>query len=180
MLDVLKRSVLIKNSRSFNLGDFLMSFPKIMKLKGIIIPDDAAIETLKSAGEYDSQSDFASQYLTSGHFKVTVHGPRNLFLTHFNKKVTSEHVKAVAEEMGYSVGLMEDLLCVDAHSEHRELQLQVPIIALGLSAVVRGDHRVPYLDGWHDKRCLHLSLYGSEWNDGCRFLLVGKDEPSDA
>ena len=154
-------------------------YPDLTELPGIIIPDNTTIETLKTACECN-QSDYASQYLTSEHFKVAVRGSRNLFLAHFNRKVTSEHVKAVAEEMGYKVALVEDLLCVGAHPEHRELQRQFPIRALGSSSVVRGDRRVPSLDRWYDERYLYLTLCGGEWDDCCRFLFVGRDKPSDA
>lgn len=156
-----------------------MSRPEITKLPGIIIPDDATIETLKAACECN-QSDYAKQYLTDKHFKVTVHGPRNLFLAHFKKNVTSEHVETVAKEMGYNIGLVEDLLCVGAHPQHRELQRQFPIIALVSSTVMASHHHVPYLDGWDDGRDLGLDLHDFEWDDEHRFLFVGKDESSDA
>lgn len=156
-----------------------MSHPEITKLPGIVIPDDATIETLKAACECN-QSDYAKQYLTDEHFKVTVHGPRKLFLAHFKKNVTNEHVETVAKEMGYNIGLVEDLLCVGAHPQHRELQRQFPIIALGSSTVVRGSLRMPFLHRWSDGRRLDLRLDAYGWDDFCRFLFVGKDESSDA
>jgi len=160
-----------------NLGKLL---PDLTELEGIVIPDGATIASLKAAGEYDNQSDDAKRYLTDEHFTVTVTGSRRLFLAHFDKVVTSEHVEAVAKEMGYNVGLAEDLLCVGAHPEHRGLQRQFPIIALGSSAVVHGKRGVPYLRRWGDGRDLYLRWYDSEWNGYCRFLLVGKENPSDA
>lgn len=147
--------------------------PDLMELPGIVIPEDATIASLKTAGEYDDQSDYAKQYITDEHFTVTVTGSRRLCLAHFNKVVTSQHVEEVAEEMGYTVALVEDLLSVGAHSEYRELQRQFPIIALGSSAVVGGDRYVPYLGRWADGRCLDLGWYGRGWSDVCRFLLVG-------
>ena len=154
--------------------------PDLMELEGIVIPEDATIASLKTAGEYDCQSDYAKQYITDEHFKVTMTGSRRLCLAHFNKVVTSEHVEEVAKEMGYKVALASDLLCVGSHPEYRELQRQYPIIALGSSTVVDGDRRVPYLDRWGDERDLRLPWFGLEWHNDCRFLLVGKDTPSDA
>ena len=120
-------------------------FPDLTELTGIVIPDDATIETLKSAGEYDSQSGYAELYLTSEHFKVTVHGSRNLFLAHFKRDVTSEQVEVVAKYMGYELAVAEDLLSVGAHSQHRELQRKFSIIVLGSSTVVDGMRCVPCL-----------------------------------
>jgi len=153
--------------------------PDLLELSGIVIPEEATIASLKTAGEYDYQSDYAKQYITDEHFKVTVTGPRRLYLAHFNKTVTSQHVEEVVEEMGYKVALVEDLLAVGTHPEHRELQRQFPIIALGSSAVVDDERSVPSLNGWSGKRDLNLPWYGPEWNDDCRFLLVGKDTPLD-
>lgn len=160
-----------------NLGNL---YPDLTKLTDIVIPDDATIATLKAACGC-KESDYAKKYLTDEHFKVTVHGPRNLFLAHFKKNVTSEQVKAVVEEMGYKVALVEDLLCVGAHLEHRELQQQFPIIALGSSTVVGSDRLVPFLSRWGDDQ-RHLDLGSSDDKGGgyCRFLVVGKDKPSDA
>ncbi|MFH1353663.1 MAG: hypothetical protein ABIH36_00020 [bacterium] len=151
--------------------------PNLLELEGIVIPEDATIANLKIAGEYDSQSNYAKQYLTDKHFKVTVTGPRRPYLAHFNKTVTSQHVEEVAEEMGYEVALVEDLLSVGSHPEHRKLQRQFPIIALGSSAVLYGFRRVPCLYGWLDERELYLRCYDGGWAGHCRFLLVGKDTP---
>jgi len=153
--------------------------PDLTELSGIVIPEGATIASLKTASECDYQSDYAEQYITDEHFKVTVAGPRRLCLAHFNKNVTSQHVEEVAEEMGYEFALVEDLLSVGAHPEHRELQRQFSIVALGSSTVVVGDRRVPSLDGWGGRRGLRLTWYGGGWRDRCRFLLVGKDTPSD-
>ena len=156
-------------------------YPDLTELKGIVIPEDATVETLESAGGCDFQANYVKQYFTSEHFKVTVHGSRNLFLAHFNKAVTSQHVEAVAKEMGYEVGLVEDLLCVAAQSEYRELQRQFRIIALGSSTDVCGDRRVPALCGLDgDGRHLQLRRSDHEWGDSYRFLFVGKDRPLDA
>lgn len=155
--------------------------PSIMELPGIVIPDNASVETLKAAGKYDLQSYFAKQYLNDKHFRITtVHGPRNLFLVRFKRNVTIKHVEAAAEVMDYDVGLVEDLLCVGAHPEHRKLQLQFPIIAPGSSAVVDGSNRpyTPYLHGWVGKRRLRLTACDGWWHEYCRFLFVGKDTPS--
>ena len=152
-----------------------LSRPKLLRLEGIVIPDDATIETLKTAGKYDTQSDKARSHLTDEHFKVTVHGPRDLSIGYFDKRVTSEYVEAVATEMGCGVGLVEDLLGVGAHPEHREPQQQFPIIALGSSADVSGHRHVPFLRRQSPYLGLYLPLDATEWLNYWWFLFVGKD-----
>ena len=90
-----------------------------------MVPNDATIEALKIAGNYGFQSDYTEQFLTDERFKVTVHGPRNLFLAHFNKEVDSEHLEAVAREMDFKMTLVEDSLSVSAHPEHRRPPAQL-------------------------------------------------------
>ena len=140
-------------------------YPDLTELVGIVIPEDATVDTLKSADAFDSESDYAKQHFTSGNFNVTVHGPRNVSLAHFKKNVTSEHVEAVAKKMGYEVALVEDLLCFGAHPEHCKLQEQFPILALGSATVLGRSLDVPCLDKFYDIQSLDLFCCHSVWGD---------------
>jgi len=37
-----------------------------------------------------------------------------------------------------------------------------------------GNHNVPYLDNWSDKRKLNLNWLDNDWNENCRFLAFRK------
>lgn len=169
--------------------------PILTELKGIVIPDDATIKSLKDGGGYHAMSDYAREYLRrKGEYstmsddvmlaeicpEVTVHGPRNLSLVQFKHEVTSKNVETFAEERGLNIALAEDLLCVGAHPEYRKLQLQFPIVALGASAIFCLMRQVLCLYKWEDKPSLSMFSYKSEWPKEYRFLLVSKDKPSDA
>ena len=141
-------------------------YPELTTLLEIVIPDNCTIETLAS------QVSGPSKYITDTYFKVTVHGPRRLFLARFNKITSTKQVKAAAEDMGYEVALIEDLLCVGARPQYRELQWRFPIIALGSFTTVNGSRRPPCL---HER---HIGLCGG-WMEDCRFLFVSKEKTSD-
>jgi hypothetical protein len=151
-----------------------MLLPKIVELPGVIIPEGSTIESLKTAGNYDSQSDRAERFFDDERFKVTAHGPRRLLLAHFDVKVTSEYVEIVAREMGNEVALVEDLLCAGAHPKHREWQ-QFLIVAVGSFAVVDSLRYVPCHYRWNNGRHLDMTSYDGYWQESYRFLFVGKN-----
>ena len=151
---------------------------EIVELPGIIVPSVTTIEALRDAGDYDpSQSDYVKRWFNRDRFKITVQGPRNLFLAHFDKEVPSEQAEKAVSRENYRGALVEDLLCVGAHSEHRRLQLQFPIVALGSFTISRKHPFVPILDSHDDKRTIDLVRNDDdhEWYIEYRFLVVGKD-----
>ena len=153
----------------------LYPVPTLIELPGIVLSGSTVplSQRIKDGGYNWSNSD-----ITAERFPLTLPpGPRNLVLAHFNQDIESESVEAWAKEHGYEVSPIDDLLAVGSHPEHKELQRQYPIVALGSSAVVGGSRHVPYLGGSGSERDLGLDYDGSGWYAGCRFLLR-KVQPS--
>lgn len=147
--------------------------PDIIELGELTVSENATVEEMTRAGEYDGYKPDIE--LICKHFSITARGPRKLYLAHFKKDMESEQVEAAVAAMGdKELAPVEYLLAVGAHLKHKELQREFPIICLGSSAVLDGLRRVPCLFGWGVGRGLDLRCYDFGWRDGCRFLLVGK------
>ncbi len=91
---------------------------------------------------------------------------------HLNRNATSDEALAAMEREGLRPATFAELLAFSL--KYPELQRQFPIVALGSSALIRGDRRVPYLDGHSRVRNLRLNWVGRAWNADCRFLAVRK------
>lgn len=143
--------------------------PNLMELTSVVIPDQSVtFDDRIAKGDYNWKNDD----LTEKRFPLTLSaGPRNLFLAHFDKTMTSEKVEAWAKENGYEVALIDDLLAVGSHSEYKELQRQFPILALGSSTVIDDERHVPDLSRVGSERYLRLYWYVDDWSGLCRFLL---------
>ncbi len=150
----------------------MVSTPSIVELNGVVLPESTAtLPDRIGAGRYD----WVNEQITAERFPLTLPaGPRNLALVHFRAVVASEQAEAWAKENGFEVALIDDLLAVGAHLEHKKLQQRFPIIALGSSADVRGERNVPCLSRADTRRELGLRWYEYGWHDGCRFLLRKK------
>jgi hypothetical protein len=147
----------------------MVSAPSIVELAGVVIPEsEVTLSQRIDAGKYNWFNDD----ITEKRFPLSVpSGPRHLVLVHFGKDMSSEGVVKWATDNGYEVSPIDDLLAVGSHVEHKELQRQFPIVALGSSAVVYGRRSVPCLT-WHGLgRGLHLHWYDGVWDDYGRFLL---------
>jgi len=170
--------------------------PPLTELKGIVIPDDATIESLVTAlmtvRKATRKSLFVHERITSEWFKVTVHGPRRLYLAHFNEVMACEDVAEKAIGESYKLGLIEDLLCVGAHPDYRDLLWDNKVFALG-SYTFMDDYKphgcggygqmgvswsLPKEKIWVPSLCgynLELDAYYVARYEGARFLLVGRD-----
>jgi len=95
----------------------------------------------------------------------------NSVLVHFNQTITSEEAIEKFQKMRLRPATLPELLVFGV--KYFEEQYNFQIIALG--SVWRGSHirrRVPYLNGWLDRRVLGLAWAGFGWDVGCRFLAV--------
>lgn len=145
--------------------------PDIIELGELTVAENATVEEMTRAGEYDGYKPNID--LICKHFSIIRRGPRKLYLVHFKKDMDTKEVEqAVAAMPDKELALVEDLLAVGAHPKHKELQREFPIFCLGSSAVLRGARLVPCLGGWPDERWLHLFYSHDGWGGGCRFLLV--------
>ncbi len=150
----------------------LIPDPIITDLAGVVLPDPS-----KTLGDRiaDGGYDWKNSDITAERFPLKLPaGPRDLSLVWFQRDMKSEAVEQWADKNGYEVSPIDDLLAVGAHPEHRELQRQFPIIALGSSAVLDGDRHVSYLYGGDSGRHLYLYWFGGGWGGDCRFLLARK------
>jgi len=128
-------------------------YPELTEIKGIVIPDNISIPG----------------------FRITVTGPRRLFLARFKEDTSSEQVKDIADAMGYDVAFAEDLRCFADHPERSHLQQQRIIIALGSTMVYQERRHVPALSHWKDQKELIYELYSEPWSSNYLFLFAGRE-----
>ena len=150
--------------------------PIITEIGEVIMPEQATVEELVCAGNYDA---YANPEINNHFFQITCHGRRRLFLAEFkiHKDIDSVR-KQVAAIGNRKLALMEDLLAVGAHPDYRELQRQFLIICLGADYWVRQFRRIPFLFAREGKRGIDLMFFSIKWHENTRFLLVECPFPS--
>lgn len=151
--------------------------PKITTLAGVVLPDKSlSLAKRIKAGEYTGGVDGC---ITADRFPITLEaGPADLVTAHFGVDMEDTAVDAwMKAHLEYQDALIEELLAVGCHREHRNLQVEFPIIARGSSTVVNGSVGVPYLGYWDDGRDLRLDYRYGWWAAGCRFLLRKVSKP---
>lgn len=148
--------------------------PVVTNLLSIVLPERG-----KTLGERiaDGGYDWTSNDITEKRFPLTLPaGPRQLAIVHFRHVMGSKDIEQWAAKNGYEVALIDDLLAVGAHPQHKKLARPLPVFSLGSSAAIDGDRCVIYLCWCGSERGL-LLLCDGDWNDCCCFLLVRPPSP---
>lgn len=119
------------------------------------------------AGKYD----WVNDNITAKRFPIKGTGvvERKLKLWHLDREIIeSSEVERLIRAAGQEPSPIEDLLAFGA--KFPDKQCEYPIIALGSSAQVNGDRRVPYLGRSGTRRTLRLTWHDDRWHRRCRFL----------
>jgi hypothetical protein len=97
-------------------------------------------------------------------------------LFHFNRYISSldaiSTIRASDPQNPWEPANIEILFLYGANNPDE--QRKYPIVGLGSVAEVRGNRRVPCLDGQVPLRSLVLDWWDGDWGGHCRFLAVRK------
>lgn len=168
-----------------HINDFRKSFelkplfkPALTQLIGVVLPPkNKPLDDRISEGGYD----WHDNDITAENFPVTSDaGPQPLYLAHFGVVVSCEAVEEWAKANGFAVANNDDLLAVGASEQYKDLQREFPIVQLGSSVVLDGEHNVSYLYSFNAERRLYLRCYSRDMRDECRFLLRKLPESLDS
>ena len=142
----------------------------VAKICKIVVDYTMTLEQMVIAGCYD----LVDLNITPDLFEVEGEGQVELEpeLVHFGHDRSSEVVLAELEKRGLRPGTLAELLAFGATCP--EVQQEFLVVALGSSAEVCGDRRVPFLDGNDSRRVLSLGWFEDGWGGNCRFLAFRK------
>ncbi len=135
----------------------------------IMVDYTKSLAEMITAGRYDWKNDD----ITEKRFPVKGEGTKEFVceLVHPNRGISSENALKEIEKSGkLRPATIEELLAFGA--TFPEIQRQLPVVALGSSAEVRGDCGVPCLLRDDSERILDLRWFERVWGDRFRFLAV--------